>query len=180
VKVPVVVAGLELDPRDGRAVVLLVHEASARVFPLWVTDEQAGSIARSLRGVGPKLASGGELVVGLLDALGARIEEVHLSAVQGGVVQAALVVRDAARRVMLSARAGDAVGLALVHRAVVLVPEDLLMRIAVRVAEAEAKTKRKAASTGGGSAEPVPLSPAERWSQLLAHLSSRPTTTYEG
>jgi bifunctional DNase/RNase len=171
-----------LDPRDGRAVVLLVHDAAPRaprVFPVWLGDDEAASIARALAphasaNAAPDTQS---LLVATVTALGARIDHVEITGVVDRVVTALVVLGDADGSVQLPARASDAIAIALRMHAPIVVHDELLSQVAVRVADAEARTGSKSAT----AAEPVQQSQAERWNQLLAHLStSRAPKSYEG
>lgn len=174
--VPLRVAGLTLDPRDGRAVVVLAHEPSGRVFPLWVADDDAAGIARALSGGGQSSSTDTHgLLWATVRSLGAGVEHVELNGALHSVVTAAVTLADAAGPVVLAARPSDAVALALRAGAPILVHEELLAQVAARVSDAQART----AGRGPTAAEPVQMTPAERWNALLAHLSTLPKP-YEG
>ena len=179
------VGAVTLDPRDGRAVILLLHGESGRVFPLWVGDDEAASVARAVRSAnaathaaaaaGPPDAQG--LLAATLHLLGAGVEHVELTGIADRVVTALIAIGDAEGTTLLPARPSDAVALALRMNAPIFVHDALLTQVAARVADAEARTGSRAAT----AAEPVQLSQAERWNQLLAHLStSRAPKSYEG
>lgn len=173
---PLRVAGVTLDPRDGRAVVVLVHEDSGRAFPLWVADDDAAAIARAVAGRGQSSSTDTHgLLWAAVRSLGAAVEHVELNGALHSVVTAAVTLADAEGPVVLAARASDAVALALRAGAPVLVHEELLQQVATRLADAEART----AGRGPTAAEPVQMTPAERWNALLAHLSTLPKP-YEG
>jgi hypothetical protein len=172
------VVSVTLDPRDGRAVVLLVHEATGRVFPLWVGDEEAAAVARALAGRGHTASTDTHgLLAATVKALGATVEHVEITGVISSVVTASVALGDADGVQTLPARPSDAVALAVCLGAPILVHDELLAQVAARVADAEART----GSRNPAAAEPVQLSQAERWNQLLAHLSSsRSPKNYEG
>lgn len=176
-QLPIRVATVTLDPRDGRAVILLVHEESGGVFPLWVADGEAAAVARAISGRVPASSTDAHaLLAGVIRILGARVEHVEITGVLAGVVMAEVVLADGDGRTALSARPSDAVVLALSSGAPILVHKELLRQVAERVAEAEDRTSARAAL-----ATPPPLTPAERWTQLLAHLSSsRSPKNFEG
>jgi uncharacterized protein len=176
VQVLLSVGAVTLDPRDGRAVVILVHHESGRVFPLWVGDDEAAAIARALSGAAPSSDTHGLLAQTLI-ALGGHVEHVAITGVSSGVVSAHVAIGDADGTTVLQARPSDAVAVALRMNAPILVHDELLAHVAARVADAEARTGGRTPA----AAEPVQLSQAERWNQLLAHLStSRPPKSYEG
>ena len=177
------VGALALDPRDGRPVILLVHGETGRVFPLWVGDDEAAAVARALRR-GPTdarsdaaLPDTQDLLAATIACLGASVEHVELTGIVDRVVTATIALGDADGTIILPARPSDAVALALRMNAPIFVHDELLSQIASRVADAEARTGSRTAT----AAEPVQLSQAERWNQLLAHLStSRSPKSYEG
>ena len=174
--VPLRVAGVTLDPRDGKAVVVLAHEPSGRSFPLWVADDDAAGIARAVSGRGQSSSTDTHgLLWAAVRSLGAAVEHVELNGALQSVVTAAVTLSDAAGPIVLAARASDAVALALRAGAPILVNEELLDQVAARLADAEART----ADHGPTAAEPVQMTPAERWNALLAHLSTLPKP-YEG
>jgi bifunctional DNase/RNase len=169
------VAKIELDPRDGRAVLLLVHKETERIFPLWLGDDEAAAIARALARA-PQAPGPIELLASTIRTLGASVAHVELTGAVHRVVTAAVMLVDGLGQVALPARASDAVALAIQLRAPVMIPEELLAQVAARVADAEARTQ----SRPPAAAEPLQLSPAERWNALLAHLGTSADKTYEG
>jgi bifunctional DNase/RNase len=182
VQVRLRVGGVTLDPRDGRAVILMVEERGSRVFPLWVGDDEAAAVARALSGRGQSSSTDTHgLLAAAVRTLGAGVAHVEITGVVSSVVTAAVVtasvhLADADGNTALPARPSDAIALALRMGAPVLVDEELLAQVAARVADAEARTSRNAVA-----AEPVQMSQAERWNQLLAHLSSsRSPKNFEG
>src|SRR5690606_29064144 len=72
------VAALTLDPRDGRAVLLLVHAPSERVFPLWLDERDAAALARAAHGRHTSPPDPQDLGAALLDVTGARVEHAAL------------------------------------------------------------------------------------------------------
>jgi bifunctional DNase/RNase len=172
VHVRLVVASLALDPRDGAAVLLLEHEETHRVFPLWLGDREAASIARAADGVIAHRPEASSLMHGVVRALGGVVRQVSITGVVGGVVQAEVVLAQADEEVVLDARPSDAIALALQAGAPVLIDDALLEQVAARVREAEARVQPEQTFT---AAEPVHQSAAERWNALIGHLSGSRT-----
>lgn len=171
------VDGVTLDPRDGRAIVVMRSPETSGVFPLWVGDAEAAAIARCLHcRSAPPSSDTHSLLVAALRALGARVEHVELTGVVAGVVVAEVSIADAAGSSAMSARASDALVLAMEFGAPILIHQGLLAQIAARVVDAEERTASRAALAQAPS-----LTHAERWSQLLAQLSSsRSPQSFEG
>lgn len=155
---------------------MLAHEESGRAFPLWVADDDAAAIARALSGGGQSSSTDTHgLLWAAVRSLGAAVEHVELNGAVHSVVTAAVTLADAEGPIVLAARPSDALALALRSGAPILVHEELLAQVAARLADAEART----AGRGPTAAEPVQMTPAERWNALLAHLSTLPKP-YEG
>jgi bifunctional DNase/RNase len=149
---------------------LLTHEESGRIFPLWLGDAEASSVARALEGPRPSSPDTHDLMWRIVDRLGAGVEHVEIRALAGGVLEAAVALSHIDEPILLDARVSDAVALALRSGAPILVSEELLETIAGRVREAEARMGPRPVSA---AAEPVVQSAAERWNQLLAHLGGQ-------
>lgn len=162
---------LTLDPRDGRAVVVLEHRETGRVLPVWMDDRDASSVANAARGLSTPQPGPHDLLYTALVALGAEVGHAALRSVAGGVVRAELCLLYADERVLLEARASDAIAVALRAGAPILAAEELLDQVDARVREAEA---RLLPAHRTAAAEPVLQSTAERWNQLLEHLSREP------
>ena len=177
--VELVVADLKLDPRDGTAVALLRDRVHNRVFPIWLADAAARALGRARLADDDRESSADSyaLLFHAIEALGATVEHVELSDVSRGVVTAQIALFDGERAQVLAARASDAIALACRASAPILCSELLLMRVHARVLEAVSRSHAER----HGAAEPMAQSPAERWSQLLAHLSRQNVgKIYEG
>ncbi len=154
-----------LDPRDGRAVVILVDELDRRL-PLWLGHAEAAAIQAALDGYdtpGPHT-----LLRQVIRALRGEVHAAHIRGLSGGVVMAELIVQQASERRALTARASDAIAVALHCGAPVLCDEALLDKIAARVEGALDKARQRSLPTVG--AEEVYQSPAERWHALIEHM----------
>ena len=147
----------------------MLVDDKGRVFPLWVSDDEASAIARALAGRGQSSSTDTHgLLAPAVRSLGATVDHVEITGVIASVVTATVALSDADGIFELAARPSDALALALRSEASILVHDDLLAQVAARVADAEARS----GSRNPAGAEPIQMSQAERWNQLLAHLSS--------
>jgi bifunctional DNase/RNase len=164
------IATIALDPRDGTAVVVFEHRESGAVFPLWVADEEARTLADIVAGVttGAHGSEGAHLLHGVIGALGGVVREGRITSVTNQVVRAEVRVCHGDEERIFSARATDAIALALRAGAPVVVDSALLDVVAARVREA----CDLVSPTTMAGAEIQAQSTAERWNQLIAHLSS--------
>ncbi len=171
VVVVVNLVNIVLDPRDGRAVVVL-QDAHGRSLPLWVDDDAAAAIGAAARGAASPTSAPG-LLVAALDVAGGAIAHVELRMLQGGVLRGVVVVVGARGVVELPARASHAVAAALVQGCAIVVDEMLLAHIHQRVVEAAARSQPPMEARGGAVDEPLSQSTAERWNTLLQHLADK-------
>jgi bifunctional DNase/RNase len=167
---PVRLAQMTIDPRDGTAVVVLEHAATGAAFPIWGSDDEARALAEVAQASSDtsRAPRSSELLHGVISALGGHIREARITEITSLVLRAEIVIVHGDEERVLSARASDAIALALRAGAPVVVENALLDLVAARVREACAV----AAPTTMTGAEHRPQSTAERWNQLIAHLSS--------
>jgi bifunctional DNase/RNase len=171
---PVVVVHLvtiTLDPRDAHAVVVL-QDARGRTLPLWVDDAAATAIAAAARGTRDTTSAPALLVAGL-EATGGAIVHVELRALQGGVLQAVVVVAGALGVVELPTRASHAVAAALVQGCPIVADDAVIAWTHQRVVEAAARAQPAGEARAGAVDEPLSQSTAERWNALLQHLADK-------
>ena len=164
------VASFTLDPRDGRAVVLFLHESTQRVMPLWVDDVDAAALAAALRGDRLTSSSTAALMWAALQACGGGIDRCELTSETGGVLRALVVVDGAFGPAELPARASVAATLAVLSGAPLVVDDALLSTVHARLVEASA---RQQAQKDVAVDAPLLQTTSERWNQLLEHLREK-------
>lgn len=91
-------------------VVLLRERDGGRYLPIWVGAAEATAIAYAQQGIVPPRPLTHDLLRDVVDALGARLAEVQVTALEDGVFYALLVFGNG---VEVSARPSDAIALAL-------------------------------------------------------------------
>jgi uncharacterized protein len=107
--------------------VMIIHErAGARRLPIWIGPAEAAALALTLESVETPRPFTYKLAIGLVEAAGARIDEVRITRLQDTFFYACVIVRgpDGAREV--DARPSDAVNLALAVGAPIRVESRLL------------------------------------------------------
>lgn len=160
-------ATLALDPRDGTAVAVLEHRETGAVFPLWVSDDEARAIAAHSTTT-QENPTAEDLLLGVIRGLGATVREARVVAVVDGVVRADLVLLHGDEERVFAARPSDAIAIALRVGAPVVVDQALLDVVGARVRDAVDLV----APAATAAAELAVQSTAERWNQLISHLSS--------
>ena len=89
------VGSFTLDPRDGRAVVLFVHEPSQRMLPLWLDDVDAAALAAALSGDQGTSTSTAAFTWAAVQACGGSIDRCEFTGEHGGVLRAVVVFDEA-------------------------------------------------------------------------------------
>lgn len=119
------VAGIAVDEESGGPV-LLLRDPTARDYfvPLRVGEAEAVSIMLALRGETPPRPLAHDLLVGVLEALEAVLQEVRLERMEEGICYASLRIRrSSGETVEVDARPSDSVALATRTGSPILIEE---------------------------------------------------------
>jgi len=112
---------------EGKQFLLLLREEEGeRVLPIVVDPLQALSIAAGRSGETPERPMTHDFILSLLEVLGAKVEEVHVTDLQDGTFYALLVVERGDVRFDVDARPSDALAVAVRVDAPILVAEEVL------------------------------------------------------
>ena len=113
------------DPADGGLVMILVERDGKRALPIWIGLAEATVLALALESVEMPRPFPYKLAAGLVEAAGSRISEVRVTRLTEGIFYAAVILPgpDGPREV--DARPSDAVNLAVVCDAPILVNSEL-------------------------------------------------------
>lgn len=143
-------------------IVLLRERDGQRYVPIWIGAPEATAIAYAQQGVEPPRPLTHDLMVSMIEALGRRLEKVHITKLErdgggsggggsGGIFYAELFFDGGT---VLSARPSDAIALALRAATPILAPEELLDEVGVTMAvEEEDEVERFRAFLDNVSAE---------------------------
>lgn len=128
------VVGVRVEMPSNSPIVLLRETGGARYLPIWVGAVEATAIAYAQQGVTPPRPLTHDLMVDLLHALNAQVEQVRITALEEGVFYAVIAL---AGGVEVSARPSDAVALALRLGAPIVGAEDVLDEAGILMPEDE-------------------------------------------
>jgi bifunctional DNase/RNase len=117
------VVGVRVEMPSNQPIVLLREADGERYLPIWIGAPEASAIAMAQQGVTPARPMTHDLLRDVISGLGARLVEVHITALSDGVFYALLVFDSG---VQISARPSDAIALALRTGSTVLGAEDVL------------------------------------------------------
>jgi RNA polymerase sigma factor (sigma-70 family) len=140
--IPVQVAEVFRLVESDECVVVLLDEPCRRVLPMWIDLSTAFEIALPLRGAATPRPTTGKLMLRLLSAAEARVEEVRIEALRDGIFFSTVRVAGTGGSREVDARPSDAVALALNAGRPVLVAPDVMEKAAIPLPEA-----------GGGAAD---------------------------
>lgn len=122
-----VVAGVVVDEESGNPVLLLRDPKEEKRFvPLRIGEAEAVAIVLGLRGEPTPRPLTHDLLLEVLEALGATLEEVHLNRLEQGICYASLHIRRASgERVAVDARPSDSVALAVRTHVPIFISEEI-------------------------------------------------------
>jgi uncharacterized protein len=111
-KVHVDILGLSVNPNSQRAYALLLREIDGeRRLPIVIGEPEAQAIANELEGVRPQRPMTHDLLKNVIDALGAQVREVVITAIKDGTFYASIFFEYSDLEV--DARPSDAIALAV-------------------------------------------------------------------
>lgn len=134
--IPVIVAGVRMEMPSNTPIVLLNEVDGTRYLPIWVGAVEATAIAYAQQGVTPPRPMTHDLIVDLIDELGASLTGVRITALTDGVFFAILdLVSTDGQIHELSSRPSDAIALALRVGVPITVAPDVLDTAGVEIPE---------------------------------------------
>ncbi len=128
------VVGVRIELPSNQPLVLLKEAAGGRHLPIWIGAPEASAIAFVQQGIIPPRPMTHDLLVNVVNAIGRSIKEARIVAVEETVYHAELVFDDGTA---VSARASDAIAVALRASCPVLCAEEVLEAAGVEISDAE-------------------------------------------
>lgn len=132
--VQVRVAGVAVDPA-GQHVILLRPlgpvSGGARVLPIWIGAQEATSILVAVEGASTPRPLAHDLLRAMAETLGARVERVEVTRIDGGTYYAEVTLAAAGGIHRLDARPSDAIALACRTGAPIFVADAVLAEAGV-------------------------------------------------
>jgi bifunctional DNase/RNase len=134
--VPVVVESVRVHVLTGQHVVLLQERDSGRLLPIWIGPSEAHSIATRLAGVATERPLTHDLVMSMLEKVGAEVTRVVVKDLVaddngGGVFHGSVYVQIGQSEIEFDSRPSDAIALAVRSGARILVADTVLDKSAI-------------------------------------------------
>ncbi len=131
------ISGVVVDP-DSKAPTLVLKDDDGRfLLPIWVGVMEAGAVTAALEGVVSPRPMTHELIVNILETLGATLESVRITALEHDTFHAGIEIlvesRNGPRRRSIDCRASDALALAARTSAPIFVRQDVVAAAAIVV-----------------------------------------------
>ena len=152
--------GVRVEMPTNQPIVLLRERDGGRYLPIWIGAAEAAAITYAQQGVVPPRPLTHDLMRDMLVALGHDLVEVRITALQDSVFYAALIVDGTTE---ISARASDAIALALRTGTTIVAGESLLEEAGVAMTGEEDKDDE-----------------VERFREFLDHVSAEDFETKPG
>jgi bifunctional DNase/RNase len=124
------VVGVRVELPQNQPVVLLREEDGTRYLPIWIGAVEASAIAFQQQGIESARPLTHDLLRDVVQALGARLEAVHITALRDDIFYAELRLSGG---VTVSARPSDAIALALRCDAEILGADAVLDAVGVEI-----------------------------------------------
>lgn len=127
------VVGVRVELPTNTPILLLRERDGNRYLPIWIGTPEATAIALALEGIETARPLTHDLMKTLLDALGADIERVDVTALEDGTFFAELVIESDGEELTVSCRPSDAVALATRSGSPVFATPELLEEAGVEI-----------------------------------------------
>jgi uncharacterized protein len=126
------VVGVRVEMPSNQPIVLLREVGGERYLPIWIGAMEATAIAFAQQGVTPERPMTHDLFKDVLDAIGAKLEQVRITEMRNSTYYAELVFTGGIR---VSSRPSDSIALALRTGTRIYAAEPLLDEVGIVIAE---------------------------------------------
>ena len=160
-KVQVDILGMSVNPNSQRAYALLLREIDGdRRLPIVIGETEAQAIANEIEGVRPQRPMTHDLLKNVIDALGAQVREVMISAIKDGTFYASILFEYS--EIEVDARPSDAIALAVRCQVPIYVDEAVMNDEAIKASDIqEIEANEGSESEESSDDQVLPVAPSE-------------------
>jgi bifunctional DNase/RNase len=128
------VVGVRIEMPSNQPIVLLKEMEGTTFLPIWVGSVEATAIAFAQQDLRPQRPLTHDLIVDLLEGLGATLTAVHITDMKDGIFFAELHLRNGEGPIPpISARPSDAIAIALRTKTNIMVSQELLESAGIQI-----------------------------------------------
>ncbi len=127
------VVGVRVELPTNTPILLLRERDGTRYLPIWIGTPEATAIALALEGIETARPLTHDLMMTLLDALGADIERVDVTSLDEGTFFADLVIESEGEQLTISSRPSDAIALATRSGSPIFASRELLDEAGIEI-----------------------------------------------
>lgn len=139
--IPVELVGVRIELPTNTPIVLLREVGGNRHLPIFIGTGEATAIAFALEGVEPQRPMTHDLLKAVVEALGATVHHVLVTALRDGIYFADLVLERGGEEVRVSSRPSDAIALAARTGAPIFVLPSVLDEAGVELHDEDEETE---------------------------------------
>jgi len=132
-QVPMEIIGVRVELPTNTPILLLRERDGNRYLPIWIGTPEATAIALALEGVETARPLTHDLLRTIVEALGADVEQVNVTGLDGGIFFADLIIGADGDELTISSRPSDAIALATRTGCPVYASKDLLDEAGVEI-----------------------------------------------
>jgi uncharacterized protein len=139
------VAGIAIDTRNSQPIVVLKENDSMRTLPIWIGVSEARAITYALENTKSERPLTHELLLITIERLGYVVKQVEIDKLDANTYAAILKLHskeEGKKRIMIDARPSDAIALALVAKAPILVSPEIVVNAVIADDDDAAKFKQ--------------------------------------
>jgi bifunctional DNase/RNase len=135
--IQVTVERVGFDQAGDQAVLLLSDLAKSMVLPIWVRTQEATAIALPLQDIKPPRPVTADLVVEILEKLGASVVMAFLTELKDDVFHSLLVLNQGGREIEVDCRPSDSIAVALRTSSPIYVADKVMAEAGIPSKDAE-------------------------------------------
>ncbi len=122
---------VNVDPLEGKSVVILEDMEEKRAIPIWIGVGEANAIALEINGVVPPRPMTHDLIKNILEGLHAQVHRILIHEVKQGIIYAKIILNLNGKKVSVDARPSDAIALALRVKAQIFVTDEIYQTLSI-------------------------------------------------
>ncbi len=130
---------VNVDPLEGKSVVILEDMEEERAIPIWIGVGEANAIALEINGIVPPRPMTHDLLKNILKGLHAQVHQVLIHDVKQNIIYARIILNLNGKKIPVDARPSDAIALAVRVKAQIFVTDEIYRALSIDLKTGEGK-----------------------------------------